>query len=100
MQTIVEVEPDFIKLDISLIRHVDTSIVKQKLVRTLRDFCLDAGITLIAEGIETQEQFQTLLELQIPYGQGFLFAHPGSPYPLLDRIEPGVGASERAAATD
>jgi EAL domain-containing protein (putative c-di-GMP-specific phosphodiesterase class I)/CheY-like chemotaxis protein len=100
LQTIVEVEPDFIKLDISLIRHVDTSIVKQKLVRTLRDFCLDAGITLIAEGIETQEQLQTLLELQIPYGQGFLFAHPGSPYPLLDRIEPGVGASESATATD
>jgi EAL domain-containing protein (putative c-di-GMP-specific phosphodiesterase class I)/CheY-like chemotaxis protein len=100
LQTIVEVEPDFIKLDISLIRHVDTSVVKQKLVRTLRDFCLDAGITLIAEGIETQEQLQALLELQIPYGQGYLFAHPGSPYPILDHIEPGVGASGTAAATE
>jgi EAL domain-containing protein (putative c-di-GMP-specific phosphodiesterase class I)/CheY-like chemotaxis protein len=98
LQTIVEVEPDFIKLDISLIRHVDTSVVKQKLVRTLRDFCLDAGITLIAEGIETQEQLQTLLELQIPYGQGYLFAYPGSPYPLLDHIPPGAG--QGVVATD
>jgi len=96
LQTIVEVEPDFIKLDISLVRHIDTSIVKQKLVRTLRDFCLDAGIVLIAEGIETDEQLRALTELEIPYGQGFLFAHPGSPYPILDRIEPGAWADRVA----
>ncbi len=88
LQTMVEIEPDFIKLDISLIRGLDTSIVKQKLIRTLRDFCNDAGITLIAEGIETEEQLAALKELQIPFGQGFLFAYPGSPYPLQDRIEP------------
>ena len=88
LQTMVEIEPDFIKLDISLIRGVDTSIVKQKLIKTLREFCTDAGITLIAEGIETEEQLAVLKELQIPYGQGYLFAHPGSPYPLMDRIAP------------
>ncbi|HMK92926.1 MAG TPA: EAL domain-containing protein [Thermoleophilia bacterium] len=99
LQTIVEVEPDFIKLDISLVRNIDTSIVKQKLVRTLRDFCLDAGIVLVAEGIETDEQLKALTELEIPYGQGFLFAHPGSPYPILDRIEPGATASRVGSET-
>jgi EAL domain-containing protein (putative c-di-GMP-specific phosphodiesterase class I)/DNA-binding NarL/FixJ family response regulator len=88
LQTMVEIEPDFIKLDISLIRGLDTSVVKQKLIKTLRTFCVDAGITLIAEGIETEEQLAALKELQIPYGQGYLFAYPGSPYPLKDRIDP------------
>ncbi len=97
LQTIVEIEPDFIKLDISLIRNLDTSVVKQKLVKTLKDFCVSAGITLIAEGVETEEQLASLKELQIPYAQGYLFAYPGSPYPLQDRIEPGARADDEAA---
>ena len=92
LQTMVEIEPDFIKLDMSLIRNLESSIVKQKLVGTLRDFCHQAGITLMAEGIETQAQLDALTALGIVYGQGFLFAHPGSPYPLQDTILPG-GAS-------
>ena len=55
LQTMVEIEPDFIKLDMSLIRGIESSMVKQKLVRTLRDFCREAGIELIAEGIETRD---------------------------------------------
>jgi EAL domain-containing protein (putative c-di-GMP-specific phosphodiesterase class I)/CheY-like chemotaxis protein len=88
LQTMVEIEPDFIKLDMSLIRKIDESIVKQKLVRTLRDFCVAADITLIAEGIENQDQLETLRELGISHGQGFLFAHPGSPYPLRRTCPP------------
>jgi EAL domain-containing protein (putative c-di-GMP-specific phosphodiesterase class I) len=88
LQTMVEIEPDFIKLDRSLIRKLDESIVKQKLVRTLRDFCDDAGITLIAEGIETQEQLETLHALGVTHGQGFLFGQPGSPYPLRETCPP------------
>src|SRR5450756_2620005 len=83
LQTMVEIEPDFIKLDMSLTRHLDASVVKQKLVGTLRDFCRQADIALVAEGIETLAQLDALLALGITYGQGFLFAHPGSPYPCL-----------------
>ena len=90
LQTVVEIEPDFMKLDMSLLRNVEVSHVKQRLIATLRDFCREAGITLVAEGIETAAQLEMLLQLEIPYGQGFLFAHPGSPYPLQDRIEPGL----------
>jgi EAL domain-containing protein (putative c-di-GMP-specific phosphodiesterase class I)/DNA-binding response OmpR family regulator len=89
LQTMVEIEPDFIKLDMSLTRHLERSVVKQKLVGTLRDFCQQAGIALVAEGIETQAQLDALLALGVTYGQGFLFAHPGSPYPLRETILPG-----------
>jgi EAL domain-containing protein (putative c-di-GMP-specific phosphodiesterase class I)/CheY-like chemotaxis protein len=98
LQTMVELEPDFIKLDISLTRHIEESIVKQKLVKTLRDFCADAGITLIAEGIETEGQLKSLVELGVTYGQGFLFAYPGSPYPINDIVEPLADSPEGSAA--
>jgi EAL domain-containing protein (putative c-di-GMP-specific phosphodiesterase class I)/CheY-like chemotaxis protein len=94
LQTMVEIEPDFIKLDMSLIRGVDTSIVKQRLVRSLRDFCREAAITLIAEGIETVSQLETLRELGVTHGQGFLFGLPGTQrpsreaYPPLETVTP------------
>ncbi len=88
LQTVVEIEPDFMKLDLSLVRNIETSKVKQRLVSTLRDFCRGAGIDLVAEGVETTEQLEKVLELEVPYAQGFLFAHPGSPYPLQEFIEP------------
>jgi EAL domain-containing protein (putative c-di-GMP-specific phosphodiesterase class I) len=88
LQTMVEIEPDFIKLDMSLIRGVDASIVKQRLVRTLHDFCREAAITLVAEGIETRKQLDTLRELGVSHGQGFLFGLPGSDRPLRDAYPP------------
>lgn len=100
LQTMVEIEPDFIKFDMSLTRHLEGSLVKQKLVGTLRDFCQQAGITLVAEGIKTQAQLDALLALGIAYGQGFLFAHPGSPYPLPETILPGGSPAATAAAPE
>lgn len=97
LQTIVETEPDYIKLDISLTRNLERSLVKQKMVRTLGAFCRDAGIELIAEGVETREELDALRELEVPYAQGFLFAQPGSPYPLRDRIDPAAAALEDVA---
>jgi EAL domain-containing protein (putative c-di-GMP-specific phosphodiesterase class I) len=91
LRTVVEAEPDFIKLDISLVRGLDDSHVKRKLIKTLRDFAGEASIALVAEGIETEAQLEALRQLEIPYGQGFLFGYPGSPYPLQERIEPGHG---------
>jgi EAL domain-containing protein (putative c-di-GMP-specific phosphodiesterase class I)/CheY-like chemotaxis protein len=88
LQTMVEIEPDFIKLDMSLIRGVDTSVVKQRLVRTLRDFCREAAITLIAEGIETVRQLETLRQLGVTHGQGFLFGLPGPDNPLRQVYPP------------
>jgi len=93
LQTVVETEPDFMKLDISLVRSIDSSQVKQRLVSTLRDFCQESGIELVAEGVETHEQLDKVAELGVPYAQGFLFAHPGSPYPLQEFIRPSAAGA-------
>jgi EAL domain-containing protein (putative c-di-GMP-specific phosphodiesterase class I)/DNA-binding response OmpR family regulator len=88
LRTMVEIDSDFIKLDISLTRSIEASVVKQNLFRTLHDFCRGSGIELVAEGIETQAQLDILRELGVDCGQGFLFAHPGSPFPLQGSIPP------------
>jgi EAL domain-containing protein (putative c-di-GMP-specific phosphodiesterase class I)/CheY-like chemotaxis protein len=90
LQTMVEIEPDFIKLDMSLTRGIDRSVLKQKLVGTLRDFCEQADIALVAEGIETPPQLHALETLGVEHGQGYLFARPGCPYPLCETIAPGL----------
>ncbi|MBE0528724.1 MAG: EAL domain-containing protein [Thermoleophilia bacterium] len=88
LQTMVEIEPDFIKLDMSLIRGLESSLVKQKLVRTLHDFCTDADIGLIAEGVEALPQLDALRRLGVSLGQGFLFGRPCAPEPLCAAYPP------------
>jgi EAL domain-containing protein (putative c-di-GMP-specific phosphodiesterase class I) len=88
LQTMVEIEPDFIKLDMSLTHGIEHSVVKQKLVATLSDFCRRAEIGLVAEGVETHAQLGVLHDLAVPFGQGFLFGRPASPYPLRESFAP------------
>jgi EAL domain-containing protein (putative c-di-GMP-specific phosphodiesterase class I)/CheY-like chemotaxis protein len=88
LQTLVEIEPDFVKLDMSLTRGIEESVVRQKLVATLSDFCRNADIGLVAEGVEQQVQLDVLSGLGVPFAQGYLFARPASPYPLRESFPP------------
>jgi EAL domain-containing protein (putative c-di-GMP-specific phosphodiesterase class I)/GGDEF domain-containing protein len=58
--SIANLEPDFIKLDISLISGIDTNFMKQNLVETMVSFANDQGIKVIAEGVEREEEYQTV----------------------------------------
>jgi PAS domain S-box-containing protein len=72
----VELRPDFIKLDRTLVSGVNFNLGRQAIVVGLRHFARTAGCRLVAEGIETEEEAQTLLELGVEFGQGFLFGRP------------------------
>lgn len=72
------IRPDYIKLDRALIQNVDTSLAAQRVIAGLVAFSEITGTVLIAEGIERQEQLNTLIELGVQYGQGFFL---GTPYP-------------------
>jgi len=74
---VLELSPEIIKLDIHLTRGVHNDLSRQALVRSLVAFAGDVGSTLVAEGIETPEDRQTLCDAQVPFGQGYLFARPG-----------------------
>jgi EAL domain-containing protein (putative c-di-GMP-specific phosphodiesterase class I)/GGDEF domain-containing protein len=71
--SIANLAPDFIKLDISLISSIDTNFMKQNLVDTMVSFANDHDIKVIAEGVEREEEYETVKALGVHLTQGFLF---------------------------
>jgi EAL domain-containing protein (putative c-di-GMP-specific phosphodiesterase class I)/GGDEF domain-containing protein len=74
--SIANLEPDYIKLDISLIANIDTNFLKQNLVETMVSFANTQGTRVIAEGVERREEFETVKQLGVHFTQGFLFHRP------------------------
>ena len=64
------------KLDISLVRNIDTDPARQAMVTGMAHFAESVGCSLIAEGIETANEMTTLRLLRIPFGQGYFLAKP------------------------
>jgi EAL domain-containing protein (putative c-di-GMP-specific phosphodiesterase class I)/GGDEF domain-containing protein len=84
--SIANLEPDFIKLDISLINAIDTNFIKQNLVETMVKFANDHGAMVIAEGVERAEEFKAVKDLGVHLVQGF-FLHRPSHLPPPARVE-------------
>ncbi|MDF3070401.1 MAG: hypothetical protein K0R38_6002 [Polyangiaceae bacterium] len=74
-------EPEIVKLDVSLLRDIDLSPVKQKLVASMTALCKDMGFLVVAEGIETAAERDCVVALGCDLLQGYLFARPGRPFP-------------------
>jgi EAL domain-containing protein (putative c-di-GMP-specific phosphodiesterase class I) len=83
LTSFAQLEPEFVKLDMSLIRDVHRHPVKQKLVRSMTALCKDLGIAVVAEGIETVEERDMIVELGCDFLQGYLLAKPGRPFPEI-----------------
>ena len=82
---ILELGPDFIKLDVVLARDIETDAKRRALASCLAVFAQSLGITAIAEGVETAGQLQGLSALGIRHGQGYFLARPG-PIPSAPRV--------------
>lgn len=74
-----ELPTDGIKIDSSFTHQLNRDKVKTSVITAIIRLCNDLGISVIAEGIETEEQLQTLLELGCGYGQGYLLGRPQAP---------------------
>jgi len=88
-QTVLErVRPDYLKLDVSLVRDIDSSLIKQEILHSLVRIAGQLDAAVIAEGVETAAEAQALLGAGAGYGQGH---HYASPLPLdsLAAREPG-----------
>jgi len=81
LQTIAEIHPDFIKMDMSLVSGVAHSPVKRALLETFVTFAAKINATLIAEGIEEEEDLTTLIDIGFPFVQGYFIARPENPPP-------------------
>lgn len=89
-------QPDIIKLDMELIRGIDSSLPRRMIVHGVVRMAEAMGITIIAEGIETHGEFDALRAIGIRYMQGFLLARPMlRALPLA--VVPAAAAVARAA---
>lgn len=84
LQAIAEIQPDFIKIDYSLVKDIDKAVTKKKLLETFHIFAQKTNSQIIAEGIESEDELACLKNMGIPYGQGFFLARPGHPPPPVD----------------
>lgn len=76
--------PQYIKIDIELVHNIQNSKSQRSLVSMLVKHCNEMNYTLIAEGIETQEELECLHKLGVPYGQGFYLGKPDTNFQEID----------------
>jgi EAL domain-containing protein (putative c-di-GMP-specific phosphodiesterase class I) len=74
-------EPEIVKLDMTLVRNVHKQSTKQKLIRSMTALCKDMGMMVVGEGVESTEERDALVELGCDLLQGYLFAKPAPPFP-------------------
>ncbi len=74
-------EPEIVKVDMTLVRGIHQSPLKQKLFRSFTSLCGDLGVQVVAEGVETDEERDCLTDLGGNLYQGYLFARPDRGFP-------------------
>ena len=88
-RSLLELSPNYIKIDLSIIRDIDTDVNKRQIVSNTVSYAHQRGMKVVAEGLETADEVRTVLSLGVDLLQGFFLAMP--------QVEPG-GASEESLA--
>lgn len=78
LNSIIEVRPDFVKIDMHLVRDIHKDPVRQNLVKAIISFCKSSSIVSIAEGIEQKEELDLLVKCGVDAGQGYFLGRPNS----------------------
>ncbi|MBP2661957.1 MAG: diguanylate cyclase/phosphodiesterase, partial [Firmicutes bacterium] len=80
LRLLAETRPQFIKIDMDLVRDIDKDTLKQALIKAFYEFSVVMNMKIIAEGIETIDELNTLIQIGIPYGQGYLLQRPAAEF--------------------
>lgn len=80
LRLMTEVRPNFIKIDMSLVHNIHKDKIRKELLKCFQQFSKVVDIHIIAEGVETYEELKTLIEIGIPYGQGYYLQHPSQEF--------------------
>jgi EAL domain-containing protein (putative c-di-GMP-specific phosphodiesterase class I) len=81
LTSFVTLEPEYVKLDVSLVRGIDQQPMKRSLVRSITQLCRELGFEVVAEGVETCAERDVVVDCGCDLVQGFLIAKPGKPFP-------------------
>jgi EAL domain-containing protein (putative c-di-GMP-specific phosphodiesterase class I) len=76
LNLLADFQPDIIKLDMDLVRGIDQRLARQAIVRGVARICQELGIRVLAEGVETVDEFHCLQDMGVKLMQGYLFARP------------------------
>ena len=74
-------EPDVVKLDMDLVRGIDTNRTKRSIVSSMVTLCHEMKSVVVAEGVETSAERDALVDLGCDLIQGYLIAKPGPAFP-------------------
>ncbi|MGD0311144.1 MAG: EAL domain-containing protein [Acidimicrobiales bacterium] len=89
LRHVIELTPDFLKLDRELVRDLDRDRNRRALASAMAAFAAEVGTSVIAEGVETLAELDVLRDAEVDLVQGYLLARPGSPWPAVaDRDQP------------
>jgi EAL domain-containing protein (putative c-di-GMP-specific phosphodiesterase class I) len=80
MGTFSPLDFDYVKLDMSLVRDMDKHPMKQRLVKSITELCKEHGTKVIGEGVETEAEARSLIDLGCDLLQGYLIARPAPPF--------------------
>ncbi len=78
LQTITEIQPEYLKIDMSLVKGIHRSPIKQQIVRSLANLGRETAIAVIAEGVELPDELAELARIDVELAQGHYFAHPAT----------------------
>jgi EAL domain-containing protein (putative c-di-GMP-specific phosphodiesterase class I)/putative methionine-R-sulfoxide reductase with GAF domain len=90
LRHVVELSPDYLKLDRALVEGIDGDPNRRALMRAVVAFAREVGTSVIAEGVETRGELEVLREAEVHLVQGYLLARPGPPWPVIGRTGPSV----------
>ena len=96
LTSFAQLEPEVVKLDMALVRGVHLQPTKLTLVRTMITMCRELGMQVVAEGIETPEEREAIVDAGCDLLQGYLFAKPGPAGGDLPESLEETGSFERS----
>jgi EAL domain-containing protein (putative c-di-GMP-specific phosphodiesterase class I) len=84
LTSFARLEPEIVKIDMSLVRDIEREPMQSKLVASLASLCKDTNRLVVAEGVETMDERDALIACGCDLLQGYLFARPGPPFPAVE----------------
>jgi len=99
LRAVAELRPDFVKIDRDLVKNLDVCGERRALLSALSQYARSVGVSVIAEGAESREELAALIDLGIPYAQGFVIGKPadalrGTPRDMREYIQERVEVRE------
>jgi EAL domain-containing protein (putative c-di-GMP-specific phosphodiesterase class I) len=95
LNSIALLQPEIVKIDMGLVRGVDSSPTQAALISSVIALCEKLGILVIAEGVETAAEYARLIELECDLLQGYYFARPATPFIEMVWPETSGDSSQR-----